>query len=243
VLSVQFILADVAMSKSVLRRHAVFTVRVRCVFVCVFVFVNVYVFVYVYVCTSMWAVDLWLLAPPPPPHRTLIWHSTFRNSSARKTRVGRKSYRSFPCALRCASHVNPPPPPPHVAHFPACDFARFSKGMADLSDPVNYANDIHAVAAIIKAYFRELKEPLLVTTWCVPHVILLSSTLCVVSFARPPPRSLAMFPLCCAVPFGLPAFTSRHRACFAFVGIGARRRKCARLLTLLLLLDTTFLQV
>jgi hypothetical protein len=67
VLSVQFILADVAMSKSVLRRHAVFTVRVRCVFVCVFVFVNVYVFVYVYVCTSMWAVDLWLLDPPPPP--------------------------------------------------------------------------------------------------------------------------------------------------------------------------------
>lgn len=41
----------------------------------------------------------------------------------------------------------------------------FSKGTADLSKPANYAGDIHAVAAIIKAYFRELHEPLLITTF------------------------------------------------------------------------------
>lgn len=41
----------------------------------------------------------------------------------------------------------------------------FSKGSADLSSPANYGGDIHAVAAIIKAYFRELHEPLLITTF------------------------------------------------------------------------------
>ena len=41
----------------------------------------------------------------------------------------------------------------------------FSKDTADLTDQTSYNGDIHAVAAIVKAYFRELHEPLLITTY------------------------------------------------------------------------------
>eukprot|EP00041_Stephanoeca_diplocostata_P036360 m.1323980 g.1323980 ORF g.1323980 m.1323980 type:complete len:608 (-) comp24851_c0_seq32:4501-6324(-) len=42
--------------------------------------------------------------------------------------------------------------------------AAFSKGQADLSSPSGYSGDIHAVAAIVKMYFRELMEPLLLSS-------------------------------------------------------------------------------
>ena len=47
--------------------------------------------------------------------------------------------------------------------------ANYSKGAADLSTAEGYGRDINAVAALIKIYFRELQEPLLLSSLCVSH--------------------------------------------------------------------------
>lgn len=47
--------------------------------------------------------------------------------------------------------------------------ANYSKGAADLSTAEGYGHDINAVAALIKIYFRELQEPLMLSSLCGSH--------------------------------------------------------------------------